>query len=261
MATEAALHRRLGYDPLTGRLIALQIKSGASYFKKKGSDYVFSGKLRHLEYWTKHALPVFIVLHNPDNGMTLWQKIERRLMNETETGWSISIPSTNILDKKAKTFFEAGIARDDEAMRRFRFAVDLDTMKVFAEHEEVYLRMDRWVNKSLSIRGVQVYFDEKDKSEPDMELGYWAAGYSNHECMQRWFPWLDYEYAEPIENHAGEVDSYVYLVSLNQHAKAFMALEEFFQTGEPAQEEPEPPSSLLKNSKSNVRWAIFESKA
>jgi len=60
----------------TGRLIALQIKTGESYFKKKGNDYVFSGDLRHLEYWTNHALPVFIVLHNPKNGMTLWQKIE-----------------------------------------------------------------------------------------------------------------------------------------------------------------------------------------
>ena len=103
--------------------------------------------------------------------------------------------------------------------------------------------MNRWVNKSLSIRGVQIYFDDKDKQEPDMELGYWAAGYSNHECMQRWFPWLDYEYAEPIENHAGEIDSYVYLITINEHGKAFMALEEFFRTGEPVQEEPEPPRS------------------
>jgi hypothetical protein len=99
------------------------------------------------------------------------------------------------------------------------------------------------VNKTLSIRSVDVFFDDKDKPDPDMELRYWAAGYSNHECMQRWFPWLDYGYAEPIENRAGEVDSYVYLVTLNQHAKAFMALEEFFRTGEPLQEEPEPPGS------------------
>ena len=231
-------------DKPSGKLIALQIKTGASYFKeKKDNDYVFRGEPRHLEYWTNHALPVFIVLHNPENGMTLWQKIERRLVTETERGWSITIPSGNVLDKDAKKFFEAAMAPDDEAMRRFTFAVDLDMMKVFAEHDEVYLRMDRWINKLLTIRGVHVYFDDKDKNEPDMELALRAAGYSNHECMQRWFPWLDYEYAEPIENHAGEVDSYVYLVTLNDHAKAFMALEEFFQTGEPAQEEPEPQNS------------------
>jgi Domain of unknown function (DUF4365) len=110
-------------DKPTGRLAALQIKTGASYFEKKGNDYIFRGERRHLEYWTNHSLPVFIVLHNPENGITLWQKIERRLVTETEKGWSISIPPTNVLDKDAKRFFEAGIAREDEATRRFQFAV------------------------------------------------------------------------------------------------------------------------------------------
>ena len=124
-------------DKPTGRLAALQIKTGASYFEKKGNDYIFRGERRHLEYWTNHSLPVFIVLHNPENGITLWQKIERRLVTETEKGWSISIPPTNVLDKDAKRFFEAGIAREDEATHRFQFAVDLDMMKAFADHEEV----------------------------------------------------------------------------------------------------------------------------
>ena len=35
----------------SGKLIALQIKSGSSYFKKRGKDYVFYGKKQHLEYW------------------------------------------------------------------------------------------------------------------------------------------------------------------------------------------------------------------
>ena len=44
--------------------------------------------------------------------------------------------------------------------------------------------IDRWVNKSLSVRGVKVYLDDKDKDEPDLEWAYWAANYSNDECMR-----------------------------------------------------------------------------
>ena len=57
-----------------GKLIALQIKSGASYFRKRGDDYVFHGEERHREYWINHSLPVFLILHNPDTIVTLWQR-------------------------------------------------------------------------------------------------------------------------------------------------------------------------------------------
>src|SRR4051812_1881844 len=49
----------------TGKLLALQIKSGASYFKKRGNAYVFHGEMRHLDYWTRHSLPVFLILYHP----------------------------------------------------------------------------------------------------------------------------------------------------------------------------------------------------
>jgi hypothetical protein len=54
----------------TGKLIALQIKTGASYFRPKGENFVFYGELRHLEYWTRHSLPVFLVLHDPEKKLT-----------------------------------------------------------------------------------------------------------------------------------------------------------------------------------------------
>jgi hypothetical protein len=225
----------------TGKLIALQIKSGSSHFRKRGDGYVFRGDLRHLEYWTNHSLPVFIILHNPDDGLILWQKVERRLATVTDKGWSISIPADHVLDRKSKQYFENGIADDEEAIRRFYFAIDSEVMTLFAEKEQVYFKIDKWINKSLSIRGIEVFFDEPHKPEPDMGFGYWAAGYSIFAFMQRRFPWLIYEYAEPVENHAGEVDVHLLGVTLTEQAKMFLALETFFKTGEPHQDEPTPP--------------------
>jgi hypothetical protein len=106
----------------TGKLVALQIKTGPSYFRSQGRDFVFYGEQGHLDYWTHHRLPVYIIMHNPLNGLTLWQKFERRLVNKTAKGWSITIPSTNILNEHAKRYFEMEIAADPESIRRFNFS-------------------------------------------------------------------------------------------------------------------------------------------
>ena len=67
-------------DEPIGRLLALQIKSGKSFFRKRGNNYVFYGEGRHLRYWRNHSLPVTIVLHDPDTGLTLWQRVEESLI-------------------------------------------------------------------------------------------------------------------------------------------------------------------------------------
>jgi Domain of unknown function (DUF4365) len=38
----------------TGKLIAVQIKTGPSHFAEIDDSYIFRGKLTHLDYWTNH---------------------------------------------------------------------------------------------------------------------------------------------------------------------------------------------------------------
>jgi hypothetical protein len=150
-------------DRLTGKLIALQIKTGDSYFKPHGTDYIYYGEKRHLDYWLGHSLPVFIVLHHPDRDLTLWQKIDRDLARETEKGRSIIIPSANVLSATSKEFFEdvaSRIPTDLPSIRRARMAMDLDLMKTLADEDEVYFEIEHWVNKSLSMRGIAIMFGD-----------------------------------------------------------------------------------------------------
>src|SRR5687768_8647177 len=47
---------------VTGKSIAVQLKSGASYFKKSNSEgWVYRGEIRHLNYYLNHGTPVLIV--------------------------------------------------------------------------------------------------------------------------------------------------------------------------------------------------------
>ena len=56
-------------DKPTGQLIGLQIKTGTSFFEHEKEDsYTFYGEARHLDYWTNHCLPVFIIELSPNVG-------------------------------------------------------------------------------------------------------------------------------------------------------------------------------------------------
>jgi len=51
------------------QLIALQIKSGSSWFKeKRGNSIIFRGiNERQYNYWTMNSLPCIVVLYNPED--------------------------------------------------------------------------------------------------------------------------------------------------------------------------------------------------
>lgn len=57
----------------TGRLVAVQVKSGESYFTGSGRDYVsYSPPERHRLYWERSPIPVILVLHDPSTGELVW---------------------------------------------------------------------------------------------------------------------------------------------------------------------------------------------
>ncbi len=63
----------------TGQLIAIQIKSGESYFKETTEDsIIYRGEKTHLNYWQFHSIPVLIVLYNPNEDKIYWKKMVLR---------------------------------------------------------------------------------------------------------------------------------------------------------------------------------------
>jgi hypothetical protein len=78
---------------VTGKLIALQIKTGVSWFQESTPQgYVFRGDKEHLEYWVEHSLPVLIILHNPETHTSYWQAIKTENVIPTGKGWKIIVP-------------------------------------------------------------------------------------------------------------------------------------------------------------------------
>jgi hypothetical protein len=221
-------------DRPTGRLLALQIKSGASYFKRRGQGYVYHGSQRHLDYWTNHSLPVFIILHDPDSKLTLWQKIDRDLITEKESGeWSIDIPGNNILDASAVPYLRHGTARDPASRRRVRMALDLPLIEQFRGWESdglVFMKVQEWVNKSLTFRSPTVVLGDPD-GEIALEMGASLPVSDINDYMNILFPWLDYDYADELERDPPELQVHVLEVKLNALGHAFLGVEDFYREG------------------------------
>ena len=58
----------------TGALIAVQVKSGKSYFSENtNTSFVFRTGDKHIEYWSRHSLPVILVIYDPDEDTLYWE--------------------------------------------------------------------------------------------------------------------------------------------------------------------------------------------
>jgi hypothetical protein len=67
---------------VTGEIIAVQIKSGISYFNKKDNNgFKFYPDKKHICYWETFPLPVYLILHNPETHKIYYENISRYLKN------------------------------------------------------------------------------------------------------------------------------------------------------------------------------------
>ncbi|MFA5906229.1 MAG: DUF4365 domain-containing protein, partial [Desulfobacula sp.] len=66
----------------TGHIIAVQSKSGPSYFKNQDDEYVrYHAEERHVRYWKRIKIPTILVLHNPETDETLYTRVKPQLKN------------------------------------------------------------------------------------------------------------------------------------------------------------------------------------
>ena len=218
----------------TGQLIAMQIKTGKSYFRKRGEDFVFYGERKHREYWRSHALPVFIVLHNPEINLTIWQRVDDRLIEEHDSGrWSIIVPGHQLLNSNFEPYIRRGIPSDLASARRFRLTVDLPIIRDLAEKmqtDSIYMKVQEWPNKTLNFRRSEIY-EIAPEGSPVYEFDRWLPESEINEFMNYYFPWLDYDYVEEINDISSEINIHTLEVRVNYIGEAFILIEDFYANG------------------------------
>ena len=82
----------------TGRLVAVQIKAGPSYFRSKTPDgWWFSVDKRHAAYWLNHSLPVFVVLVDVQSGTAYWERVTKRTLRPAGKNFKMLVPRVQTL--------------------------------------------------------------------------------------------------------------------------------------------------------------------
>ena len=180
---------------VSGKLLALQIKGGTSWFKEPGvNGWWFRPDVEHVQYWTKHSLPVVVVLYDPGTGRCHWQHISRETLVETSTnGWKVLVPEAQVLGESARFALQKAAESDPYELRLRELRLAKPWMEMLASGTRLVVDFAEWVNKMSGRGSVSIGIDHEDSSEPE-KLVSWhflAGPRSYAEAVPKLFAWAD----------------------------------------------------------------------
>jgi len=83
---------------VTGKSIAIQIKTGKSYFSNEtSSGWMYYGENKHLNYYMNLDSPVIIALVNPTTKKVYWSEFDVDSITQTNKGWKLLIRKKQVL--------------------------------------------------------------------------------------------------------------------------------------------------------------------
>lgn len=236
----------------TGKLLAIQIKTGESHFNETKDSFVYYGKIVHLDYWSGHSLPVILVAHLPKKNLTLWQVINESTVERTPKGWKVAIPKSNIFDKASKDTLSKMFNGTPSQQKMRKLSIDEPLMRRIENGGKVSLALEEWINKSLGRTPVEVFiYDQLGNETLSKEWFQYYTGYKVKALANALFPWanavvdVDYyaQYADdefedydisisghdhdsiyPYTDAGGEVEYYRLELQLNELGKSFLIL-------------------------------------
>lgn len=184
------------------QLLALQIKSGVSYFETKKDDcYVFSDMdERQYVYWTTNPLPCILVLYNPENDMCIWQKLTSKTIERTRggkgKGFTVKVPINQVFLDDASERELLDFSNLPEHITNYNFLLSQKMfMQIIEEGGSVKLHSKEWVNKTSGRGETELIVDDgtdiKSYSYP-----YWFPYTCYTDVFPRLFPWADFR-ADP----------------------------------------------------------------
>ncbi len=180
-------------DKPTGKLIALQIKSGSSFFAKVRDDKVFfRGDKKHLDYWLKHSLPVVLILHNPNNSIIIWQLINENTITKTPKGWTVEISLNQRLDKYS-------IHKLSKISDKPRYIVKLQNLQLARPWIEkldtgysLFIEVQEWINKTSGRGDIKLIVqDVSGKTKNEYNWSVMFPGWRYEDALPEFFPWAD----------------------------------------------------------------------
>lgn len=178
-----------------GRLLAVQIKSGESWFNEPAPDgWWFRPNSDHVRYWLSHSLPGVVVLYHPVAKKCYWQLVTRATLTETRSGtWKVHIPEIQLLDHRAASRLREASEGDPYELRIRELRLARQWMKRLASGERLVIDIEEWMNKSSGRGEIALGVDREDGRGPE-RLATWGVffGFADYaEVVPELFAWAD----------------------------------------------------------------------
>lgn len=177
----------------TGRLLALQIKSGSSFFAKvKKGKVIFRGDKKHLNYWLEHSLPVVLILHNPNDSSIIWQAINKNTIIETPKGWTVEIPRDQSLDKYSTRELSKIADESPYILNLQNLQLARPWMEKLETGWSLFIEVQEWINKTSGRGSIKLIIQDAEGKEKD-EYNWFVIfpGWRYEEALPQFFPWAD----------------------------------------------------------------------
>lgn len=206
----------------TGKLVALQIKSGTSFFTEETEDsFVFRTDDKHVTYWVGHSMPVVLVLYNPDTKTAHCREVTRDSVTNTGKKWKIEVPKIDMLTNPKQSLHDLeSLTQPEPYVRRLnRLRIDRHWMDLIDEGWKVRVTFDNWVNKSLPRYQVTIYTDGEKEAWPTL----YAPGVGVEGMLQHFFPWAKFtvDGDEHAEGAQGQYEAECYSHHDSETRKSF----------------------------------------
>lgn len=179
----------------TGRLIAAQIKSGPTCFKKAIAEgWWFHLEKDDLEYWLNHALPVVVVLCDTASKKAYWQAVNTHtILTGKRGGKKLLVPRTQQLEGPSRAALsEVAAGRPDE-LRLRQLRLSLPWLRLLERGRRILIEVNEWVNKSSGRGDIQlVSVDEANDDRRGLGAWYIFPGLRPYEeVLPSLVPWAD----------------------------------------------------------------------
>ncbi|QKW23991.1 DUF4365 domain-containing protein [Kitasatospora sp. NA04385] len=244
-------------EEVRGRLLALQIKSGESFFgEATRGGWWFRPDAEHVQYWLNHSLPVVVVLYEPRDRVCYWQTVSRETLQRTRgDGWRLLIPRGQVLDETAAPALREAADGDPYVLRIRDLQLARPWMERITAGQRLVIDIEEWVNKT-SGRGEIVLGVDNEDGAPPTPLAHWpvALGRSGYaDVVPGLFAWAHVdlhadtyddadwsEYGDGGEDALpglrpyaddGEVALWRLELTLNELGRSFLVVDRFGATG------------------------------
>ena len=195
-------HMEFVEDDKPRQLLALQIKSGSSWFKEKKDDCIIFRNIneRQYNYWIMNSLPCIVILYNPDDNMCIWQELTTETIKRTKDGsgkgFYVKVPiNQSFLDELSNEKLLA-YTNLPQHIQNYNFLLSQKKfMEIIQNGGEVKLHSTEWIHKSSGKGDTKLIVNDGQETK-EYAYPYWFPFTPYTDVFPQLFPWADFSVDE-----------------------------------------------------------------